>query len=85
MRLIKKYKNRKLYDTQTSRYINLKSLLNLVDSGVDLSIIDSTGNNITKKTLLLAVSIQHSNFTLEDVISFIVAKRNYATNTIRKD
>ncbi len=46
--LIKKYANRKLYDTQTSRYITLEGISQLVREGEDIQVVDrDTGRDLT--------------------------------------
>jgi BMFP domain-containing protein YqiC len=46
--LIKKYANRKLYDTQTSRYITLDGISRLVREGHDIQVVDrDTGRDLT--------------------------------------
>jgi len=50
--LIKRYANRKLYNTDTSRYITLKGVAELIESGEDLRVIDNeNGEDITSVTL----------------------------------
>jgi polyhydroxyalkanoate synthesis repressor PhaR len=50
--VIKKYANRRLYDTSGSRYINLVDIAALVRNGKDLQVIDAkTGEDITRVTL----------------------------------
>jgi polyhydroxyalkanoate synthesis repressor PhaR len=50
-RLIKRYGNRKMYDTQASRYVTLDNVAELVRSGDDLRIIDNdTGEDLTAVT-----------------------------------
>ena len=50
--LIKRYANRKLYNTQTSRYITLKGIAELIDAGDDVRVIDNeTGEDITNVAL----------------------------------
>jgi len=50
--LIKRYANRKLYNTQTSRYITLKGIAELIDAGEDVRVIDNeTGEDITNVAL----------------------------------
>jgi len=52
MQLIKKYSNRRLYDTVTSRYISLDELAEIVRSGKDVRVVDArTGNDLTQLTL----------------------------------
>jgi len=41
LRLIKRYGNRKLYDTSQSRYITLDEIARLVRSGNDVKVIDN--------------------------------------------
>jgi polyhydroxyalkanoate synthesis repressor PhaR len=50
--VIKRYQNRKLYDTRSKRYITLEELEELIKRGQDIKVIDnSTGNDITAITL----------------------------------
>src|SRR5260370_12212239 len=50
--LIKKYANRKLYDTQTSRYITLEGIAELVRDGHEIHAVDrDTGQDLTQVTL----------------------------------
>jgi polyhydroxyalkanoate synthesis repressor PhaR len=51
-RLIKRYANRKLYDTQESRYVTLQHIADFVRSGEDVRIIDNkTKDDVTSVTL----------------------------------
>jgi PHB/PHA accumulation regulator DNA-binding domain/Poly(hydroxyalcanoate) granule associated protein (phasin) len=50
--LIKKYANRKLYDTRTSRYITLDEIARLVRDGHDIRVVDrDNGQDLTQLTL----------------------------------
>ena len=50
--LIKRYANRKLYNTETSRYITLRGIAELIEQGVDVRVIDNeSGEDITSVTL----------------------------------
>lgn len=50
--LIKRYANRKLYNTQTSRYITLKGIAELLENDQEVKVIDNeTGEDITSVTL----------------------------------
>jgi polyhydroxyalkanoate synthesis repressor PhaR len=52
MRLIKKYPNRRLYDTEESRYITLEELAVAVQGGVDVQVIDAHSQaDLTAPTL----------------------------------
>jgi polyhydroxyalkanoate synthesis repressor PhaR len=49
--LIKRYSNRKLYDTQASRYVTLDGIAELVRVGKDVRIVDNdTGEDLTAVT-----------------------------------
>ncbi len=53
VRLIKKYPNRRLYDTKTSAYITLSDVKNLVLSLVNFKVVDAkTGEDLTRSILL---------------------------------
>ncbi|HKW58402.1 MAG TPA: polyhydroxyalkanoate synthesis regulator DNA-binding domain-containing protein [Candidatus Dormibacteraeota bacterium] len=50
--LIKKYANRKLYDTRTSRYITLEGIAQLVRDGHEITVVDrDNGSDLTQVTL----------------------------------
>ena len=50
--VIKKYANRRLYDTSNSRYINLEDIALLVRNGKEVQVVDAgTGDDITRVTL----------------------------------
>ncbi len=55
-RLIRKYVNRRLYDTVNSQYVNLADLRDLVLRGHDIAVIDQpSGRDITSSVLLQIV------------------------------
>jgi polyhydroxyalkanoate synthesis repressor PhaR len=50
--VIKKYANRRLYDTSTSRYINLEDIAALVRNGKEVQVVDAaTGEDLTRVTM----------------------------------
>jgi len=52
-RLIRKYANRRLYDTVRSRYVNLADVRNLIVEGVPVKVVEqSTSRDITNSILL---------------------------------
>lgn len=61
--LIKRYANRKLYNTQTSRYITLKGIAELLEEDEEVTVIDNeTGEDITSVTLSqILVDTERSN------------------------
>lgn len=51
-RVIKRYQNRKLYDTSSSRYVTLDDIANLIRQGEDVQIIDNQSrDDLTSVTL----------------------------------
>jgi polyhydroxyalkanoate synthesis repressor PhaR len=52
MRVIKRYANRKLYDTQRSRYVTLDQIAEMIRSGEDVKIVDNNSKeDLTSITL----------------------------------
>jgi polyhydroxyalkanoate synthesis repressor PhaR len=50
--LIKKYSNRRLYDTGDSRYVSLDELSTKIQSGTDVKVVDAkSGEDLTQVTL----------------------------------
>jgi polyhydroxyalkanoate synthesis repressor PhaR len=50
--LIKKYENRRLYDTTNSRYINLEEIAEFIKEGRDVKVVDAaSGRDITRVVL----------------------------------
>ena len=64
--LIKRYANRKLYNTKTSRYITLKGIAELIEAGEDVRVIDNeTGEDITNVALSqILVDHERTNSTV---------------------
>lgn len=52
VKIIKRYQNRKLYDTHESSYVTLDEIAKMIKGGEDLRVIDNkTKNDITAATL----------------------------------
>src|SRR5437016_1804976 len=50
--VIKRYSNRKLYDTQESRYVTLEEIEEMIRAGREISVVDAaTGEDLTSVTL----------------------------------
>lgn len=76
--VIKKYANRRLYDTSSSRYINLVDIAALVRNGKDVQVVEaSTGEDLTRVTLTQIIvedaRDQPSGLPLELLRQLIVA------------
>ena len=58
-RIIKKYPNRRLYDTYDSKYITMADLRLLINSGVEFTVVDTrNGEDITRAILLQIIAEQ---------------------------
>ena len=61
-RLIKKYPNRRLYDTVESRYITLADIRDLVMNGSTVTVIDKqSGKDISRSIFLQVISDQEQH------------------------
>ena len=62
MIVIKKYPNRRLYDTAQSCYVNLEYIKTLINDGKEFQVVDSkTKEDITKSLLLQIISESETN------------------------
>ncbi len=76
-RTIKKYPNRRLYDTEESRYITLADIRRLVLEKVDFVVIDKkSGHDITRAILLQVISEQEQ-------IGEPIMSRDFLSHVIR--
>jgi len=51
-RIIRRYENRKLYDTEEKRYVSLADLARLIRDGHEIQVVEiSTGADVTSRTL----------------------------------
>jgi len=76
--VIKKYENRRLYDTTNSRYVNLEEVAQLVQSGKDVQVVDAaTGEDLTRLVLTQIIvedaKTPNSNFPLDVLRQMVVA------------
>ena len=55
-RLIRKYGNRRLYDTRTSRYVTLGDLIEVFEGEEEVKVLDAVGGeDLTKRVLAQAI------------------------------
>jgi len=76
--VIKKYENRRLYDTTNSRYVNLEEVAQLLQQGNDVQVIDvATGEDITRLILTQIIvedaKTHDSKFPLDLLREMVVA------------
>lgn len=78
VRLIKKYPNRRLYDTKTSAYITLSDVKELVVSVEAFRVVDAkTGDDLTR-SILLQVILEEEATVIEPLLG-----ANFLTQLIR--
>jgi len=76
MRVIKKYPNRRLYDTQKSAYITVADVLKIIRAGEDFQVVDAEkGEDITRSVLVQIITEQEGGaspiFTTDMLTRFI--------------
>ncbi len=60
--LIKRYGNRRLYNTETSSYVNYQELVRLIRDGHDVQVVDSrTKADVTKAVLMQVILEEEKN------------------------
>ena len=60
-RLIKKYPNRRLYDTHASSYVTLADIKSLVLDCEDFSVVDAKTNDDITRTILLQIILEEES------------------------
>jgi len=87
-KLIKKYKNRRLYDTEKSQYITMDDLLAYVIAGVLFRVEDSTsGKDLTNATLLqifVEMEAGSTQFLSADMLRQLISLAHHPMNQSSK-
>jgi len=85
---IKRYPNRKLYNTDSKQYITLDGIAGLIREGEEVEILDhSTGEDLTAVTLTQIVSEQekkHSGFLPRSVLTGLVQSGGETLTSLRR-
>jgi len=70
--LIKKYANRKLYDTRTSRYVTLDGIAQLVRDGHDIRVVDrDSGADLTQVILSQIVLTEEKRGPKQALLDYV--------------
>lgn len=89
MRLIKKYKNRRLYDTEKSQYITVEDLQHYVIEGTKFKVEDAASKeDITAATLLqifVEMEAGPSKFLSPDVLRQLICLAQHPMNQALKE
>lgn len=87
MPVIKRYSNRKLYDTETKQYITLEGVANLIRQGEDVQVIEhDTGSDITalvSAQIILAQERKASGWLPQSLLKNLVHAGSDTLNHLR--
>ncbi|RMG91924.1 MAG: pesticidal protein Cry15Aa [Chloroflexi bacterium] len=88
MPVIKRYPNRKLYDTEAKKYITLDGIAELIRQGEEVQVIDHTTNeDLTAVTLTQIIFEQEKKkggFLPKSVLTGLVQAGGETVNTLRR-
>ena len=88
MPLIKRYPNRKLYDTEAKKYITLDGIAALIRNGEEVQVVDhTTDEDLTAVTLTQIIFEQEkkkSGFLPTSVLTGLVQSGGQTINTLRR-
>jgi polyhydroxyalkanoate synthesis repressor PhaR len=78
MIVIKKYENRRLYDTTNSRYVNLEEIAQLLHQGNEVQVIDAASGEDLTRLILTQIIVEdakapESSFPLDLLRQMVVA------------
>ena len=68
---IKKYKNRKLYNKTTHKYIKLSDILEYIKNNESVYIVDHLNVDVTIKTIFLALSGSKIDCSKQELFNFV--------------
>src|ERR1035438_9436613 len=76
--VIKKYENRRLYDTTNSRYVNLEEVAQMLQHGDEVQVIDSASGEDITRLILTQIIVEDaktpdSSFPLDLLRQMVVA------------
>jgi polyhydroxyalkanoate synthesis repressor PhaR len=76
--LIKKYENRRLYDSTNSRYVNLDEVAQILQRGDDVRVVDAASGEDITRLILTQIIVEDaktpdSNFPLDVLRQMVVA------------
>ncbi|MCB8984012.1 MAG: polyhydroxyalkanoate synthesis regulator DNA-binding domain-containing protein [Ardenticatenaceae bacterium] len=88
MPVIKRYPNRKLYDTEAKKYITLDGIAELIRNGEEVKVVDhTTDEDLTAVTLTQIIFEQEkksSGFLPTSVLTGLVQAGGQTVNTLRR-
>ena len=86
--VIKKYENRRLYDTSSSRYVNLEDIAQMVREGTEIRVIDAaTGEDLTRLVLTQIIvesaKVPDSPFPVDMLRQMVIASGRLSQESLR--
>ena len=88
MRVIKRYPNRKLYDTETKQYVSLDQIAGFIRQGEDVYVVDNaSGEDLTTVTLTQIIFEQEkkgSGFLPQAVLTGLIQAGGSTLNALRR-
>jgi polyhydroxyalkanoate synthesis repressor PhaR len=88
MPLIKRYPNRKLYDTEAKQYITLEGIATLIRQGEEIRVVDhATGEDLTAVTLsqvILEQQKRQDGFLPQTVLTGLIRAGGERLSTLRR-
>ena len=89
IRVIKKYKNRRLYDAVASRYITLEELQHYVLEGVLFRVVDASSEEDLTSSVLLQIIVEmeggKSRWLSVDMLRQLIILANHPMNHVFKN
>lgn len=75
MKIIKRYANRKLYDSERGCYITLSEIIDLIYRGKEFQVIHHyTKVDMTKSIIAKCIAYKAEKYSIKELIDFLYAK-----------
>lgn len=88
MIVIKRYPNRKLYDTEAKRYITLDGIAELIRQGAEVQVVDHTTNEdltaVTLTQIIFEQEKKQAGFLPKSVLTGLVQAGGETLNSLRR-
>lgn len=86
LRIIKKYRNRRLYDTQTSIYITLNDLTTYINENIPFKVIDAKTKADITRLCLIQIILEHEENEGSPIFSQTVLEQmiRFYNNPVKK-
>jgi polyhydroxyalkanoate synthesis repressor PhaR len=83
--LLKKYGNRRLYDTEKSAYVTLADVAEMVRRNVEIRVVDAKSGEDLTRVVLLQIIMEHQKSRIELLpIAFLRQLITYREDTLRE-